>query len=168
MSAYILPVVLVVLISYSAAKRVKVYDCFLDGATETLSLVKTIFPYIIAIFICIELFKASGLSLIVSSWLSVPLGFLGIPSEIAELILLVPLSGNGTTALLQQIITEYGVDSYVARCAATVAGASETVFYIAAVYFSGCKVKKMRYAIPVSLFSTFAGTVAACALCRIM
>lgn len=168
MTAYILPALLILMMIYCLVKRVKVYDCFLDGAKESLTLIKTIFPYIAAIYVCIELFKASGLSSIVSGWLSVPFSYLGIPPEITELILLVPISGNGTIALLENIIELYGVDSYPARCAAVVSGATETIFYISAVYFSGCKVKRLRYAIPVALFATFAGTIIACALCRIM
>ena len=85
-----------------------------------------------------------------------------------EIILLVPLSGNGTIALLDGIFQKYGADSYIARCAAVIAGGSETIFYICAVYFSACKVKKLRYAIPVSLFCTLLGALIACALCRFM
>lgn len=168
MSVFILPVILILLIIFCAIKRVKVYDCFLEGTKDSLSLIKSIFPYVATIFICIELFKASGLSHTVSQWLAKPLGFLGIPKEITEILLLVPLSGNGTIALLESIITEHGVDSYPARCAAVIAGATETIFYISAVYFSQCKVRKLRYAIPVALFCTLLGTVVACALCRIM
>lgn len=168
MSVFILPVLLLLLLLFCLVKRVKVYDCFLDGTKESLSLIKSIFPYIGTIFICIEMFKASGLAAMLSSWLETPLSWLGIPSEIAQIIMLVPLSGNGTIALLESIIADCGVDSYPARCAAVISGATETIFYISAVYFSGCKVKKLRYAIPVALFSTFLGTVVACALCRIM
>ena len=139
MSVYILPVILVALLVYSLIKRVKIYDCFLDGGKESLALVKTIFPYIAAVFVAIELFRASGLSEIVSGWLAVPLSYIGIPAELSELVLLVPLSGNGAIALLEKIISEYGADSYVARCAAAVTGASETIFYISAVFFSKCK-----------------------------
>lgn len=168
MSVFILPVILILLIVFCIIKRVKVYDCFLEGTKDSLSLIKSIFPYVAAIFVCIELFKASGLSTIVSGWLAKPLSYLGIPSEITEIILLVPLSGNGTIALLESIINDYGVDSYPARCAAVIAGATETIFYISAVYFSACKVRKLRYAIPVAIFCTLIGTVVACLLCRIM
>lgn len=168
MTVYLLPVILIGTLVYSVIKKANVYDCFLDGAKESLSLAKNIFPYLAVIFICIELFRASGLSAAVSSVLERPLEALGIPSEIAELVLLVPLSGNGAIALLERIIQEYGVDSYIARCAASVAGASETIFYVSAVYFSKCEVKNLRYAIPVSLIGSFVGTVTACALCRVM
>ncbi len=114
------------------------------------------------------MFKASGLSSIISGWLAKPLAYIGIPSEVAEVLLLVPLSGNGTIAILEDIITKYGADSYIARCASVITGGSETIFYISAVYFSACKVKKLRYAIPVSLFCTLLGAFIACALCRFM
>ncbi len=168
MSIYVLPVLLIVLIIVCIIKKVRVYDCFLSGAKDGLELIIDTFPYIASVFVCIELFKASGLSEIISQWLAKPLTYIGIPSEVAEIILLVPLSGNGTIALLDGIINEYGVDSFPARCAAVIAAGSETIFYISAVYFSGCKAKKLRYAIPVSLFATLLGALIACALCRIM
>ena len=168
MSVYILPVLVILLIAVCVVKKVKVYDCFLDGAKDSITLIKTIFPYIATIFIGVELFSASGLSNMLANLLSKPLSYLGIPKEIVELILLVPLSGNGTIALLEKIISECGVDSYPARCAACIAGGTETVFYISAVYFSSSKIKRLRYAIPVSLFCTLLGTVVACLLCRVM
>ena len=168
MSVYVLPIVLIGLTVYALAKKVKVYDCFLDGAKDGLALVKTVFPYVASIYIVIVLFKESGLSNIVSGWLSVPLSYLGIPPEITELMLLVPISGNGTIALLQDIINTYGVDSYVARCASVVAGGTETIFYISAVYLSKCKDKHLVGAIPISLFCTLISVVSGCALCRVM
>ncbi len=168
MSVFILPVLLLVLIVVSVAKRVKVYDCFLGGAKDSLSLVKSVFPYIAAIFVCIQLFRESGAADWLAKVLAKPLSYLGIPAEITQLMMLVPLSGGGAIALLEDIIARYGVDSYIARCAACVSGASETVFYISAVYLSACKAKKLRYAIPVSLFCTLLGTTAACLLCRFM
>ena len=134
MSAYILPVLLVVLIVLSLVKRVKVYDCFLGGAGDGLSLALTVFPYIAAVFVAIELFRASGLSSYTAKLLARPFSFLGIPPELAELMLLTPLSGNGAIALLEKLIAEHGADSYIGRCASVVAGASETIFYISAVY----------------------------------
>ncbi len=168
MSVYILPVLLLVLLVICAVKRVKVYDCFLGGAKDGLSLVKSVFPYIAAIFVCVGLFRESGAADWLSGVLQKPLSYLGVPAEITQLMLLVPMSGGGAIALLEDIIARYGVDSYVARCAAVISGASETVFYISAIYLSACKAKKLRYAVPVALFCTLLGTVVACALCRVM
>lgn len=62
MTAYLLPVILVGAMVYALVKKVNVYDCFLDGARDSLTLVRNIFPYIAVIFIAIELFRASGLA----------------------------------------------------------------------------------------------------------
>ena len=168
MSVYVLPVIIIALTVHAIVKKVKVYDCFLDGAKDGLALVKAVFPYIASIYVVIVLFKESGLSHVVSGWLSVPLSYLGIPPEITELMLLVPISGNGTIALLEDIIVTYGADSYIARCASVVAGGTETIFYISAVYMSKCKDKRLVGAIPISLFCTLIGVVSGCALCRVM
>ncbi|MDR3215932.1 MAG: spore maturation protein [Clostridiaceae bacterium] len=166
MSLYLLPAFIFILLGLSAIKQIKVYDCFVDGSKEALKLMVTVFPYIAAISIAIELFRVSGLGHFLSGILAVPLSYVGIPSEIAELMMLVPVSGNGAIALLENVFKIYGADSYIGRCAAAVVGSSETIFYISAVYFSGTDVKKLRYAIPVALFSSFCGAIIACLLCR--
>ena len=168
MTVYIIPLLLISITIFSLTKKVKIYDCFLDGAKEALSLSKSVFPYIATIYIVIVLFKTSGLSTHLTSLISTPLSYLGIPEEITELMLLVPISGNGTIALLEEIIATYGVDSYIAKCASVVAGGSETIFYISAVYLSNCAVKRLNTAIPISLFCTLLGTVIACTLCQVM
>ena len=168
MTVYIIPLLLLSITIFSLTKTVKIYDCFLDGAKEALSLSKSVFPYIATIYVVIVLFKTSGLSTHLTSLVSTPLSYLGIPKEITELMLLVPISGNGTIALLEEIIATYGVDSYIAKCASVVAGGSETIFYISAVYLSNCVVKRLNTAIPISLFCTLLGTVIACALCQVM
>ena len=101
MSVYILPVILVALLVYSLIKRVKIYDCFLDGGKESLALVKTIFPYIAAVFVAIELFRASGLSEIVSGWPAAPPSSIGIPPGLSGLVLPGPPAGTGAIALLE-------------------------------------------------------------------
>ena len=111
MTVYLLPVILIAAFVCALIKRVNVYDCFLDGAKESLSLAVSIFPYLAAVFVCIGLFRASGLAGIVSGWLSRPMSAVGIPPEISELVLLVPLSGNGAIAALEDIIARYGADS---------------------------------------------------------
>lgn len=168
MTAYILPALIAVLLIYSVFKRVSVYDCFVEGSKEAAKTAAGVFPYISAIFICIQLFRASGLSAIVVGLLSKPLSLLGIPPELAELLILRPLSGSGSLAVLEGIFDEYGVDSFISKCAAVIMGSTETIFYVAAVYLSGCHVKKTRGALPIALVAGFIGSVAACLLCRLI
>lgn len=168
MTKYILPVFIILILFVGFIKRVNIYDSFTVGAKESLKLVISVFPYICAILIAVELFRLSGLALWLTKAMTPVFTVLGIPPELTELIVIRPLSGNGSIAILERIYAEYGADSYIARCASIIVGASETVFYIAVVYFSTTKVKKLRYAIPVSLFASFVGVIVSCLIARFM
>ncbi len=166
MSAYIIPVLILGLVVYAAFKKVPIYDCFTEGAKDAIHLIYSIFPYIIAIYVGVQLFKASGLGTSIAEFSTPFMQLIGIPPELTELIIIRPLSGSGSLAILEEIYEEYGADSHTARSASVIVGASETVFYIGAVYFSTTSVRKLRYAIPVALFATFVGAIVACLICR--
>ncbi len=168
MSAYVIPVFVIVIIVYSFVKKSNAYDSFVFGAKTSFDLILTSLPYIVAIFIALELFTASGLSTIVANLLSPIFSIFGIPKQLCELVLIKPFSGCGSLAVLENIFDTYGVDSYIARAGCTIAGSSEAIFYVTAVYFSKTKVKKFRYAIAVSLIANFLGAVVGCAMCKIM
>lgn len=165
---YILPVFIIAVLIAGFVKKVGVYDSFVEGAKQSIELILSIFPYICAVLIAVELFELSGLNAYFARFLSPLFNVLGIPEELCELVIIRPLSGNGSLAILENIYKTYGADSYIARCGSVIVGASETVFYVATVYFSTTKVKKLRYAIPVALFSCYAGAVFACLLCKFM
>ena len=168
MSNYIIPIFIISVIVYAVIKRKNAYQSFVFGAKTSFELVLIGFPYIVAIFIAIELFSASGLSVLLAKGLSPVLGAVGIPSELGELVLLKPFSGCGSLAIVESIFSRYGADSYLARCACCVAGSSEAVFYIAAVLFSKTKVKKFTYAIPVALLANFISSIVGRAICKVL
>lgn len=167
MSVYIIPLIFISIILIAVIKKVAIYDSFVDGAKEGLKLSLDVFPYLVAMFIAIELFRVSGLSAIVTRTLAPLLNGLGIPPELGELMVIRPFSGAGGIAMLKDIYTTYGADSYIGKCASVIVGCQETVFYIVAVYFATSQVRKLRYCIPVVLVSTVFGAVAACLLCRL-
>ena len=165
---YVIPILLILLIIYTTIKKENSYNIFVNGASKSLKLVFDIFANIVAIFVIIELFKVSGLSAYLSKILSPVFSFIGIPSELTELIVLKPFSGSGSLALLSDIYTTYGVDTYIGRCASVIMASSETVFYVSSVYFSKTKVKNLGYAIPLALFITLLGSFFACLFCKIL
>jgi len=164
---YVLPILFIALFVYCIIKKVPAYDFFVEGAKEAVSLVVSIFPYLCAIFIFVELLSVSGVSDILCTLLSPALEFLGIPSALSELILLRPFSGNGSLAILEKIYNTHGVDSYEGRCASVVVGASDTIMYVVAVYFSTVKIKKLSYILPVCLLASLIGSICSCLLVRI-
>ena len=94
--------------------------------------------------------------------------FCGVPKELSQLVMLKNFSGCGALAILENIFMTYGADSFLARAGACIAGCSEAIFYITAVYFSKTKVTKFRYAIPVGIIANFCGAIASCWICRLI
>ena len=168
MTVYILPAIFIFIFIYCLFKKVNTYDTFVQGAKGAIPLVITILPYITSIMIAVALLRVSGITYYLSLFLSPVFSFLGIPPQLCELVLLRPFTGSGSLALLGDIFSTYGVDSYIARCASVIVGCSETIFYVTTVYLSKTKVKKLLYAIPVALIATLVGTICACLLCKIM
>lgn len=165
---YIIPVVIILIIFYAHIKKVSVYDGFVGGAKNSIDLILTILPYLMAIAVMIEVFKVSGLSESLTKLLTPCLSALGIPPELTELIILRPFSGNGTLAILENIYKTYSPDSYISRVASVLIGSTDTIFYIAIVYFSKTKITKLRYGIPIVLIATFVGTITACYICKFL
>ncbi len=166
--ALLIPLIFIVSFLYAAVKKVKVYDCFVDGAKKAIPLIVSIFPYLAAVTMLSTLLDVSGLNAKLIEWLAPVFSFVGVPTEIAPLILVKPLSGSGSIAMLADMLEKYGVDSYVARCACVAHGAAETVFYVGAVYFSGLKRKRLTAALVIALFCYLLAVVFGCALCLVV
>lgn len=166
--ALVIPVLFLAVFVFALVKKVKLYDSFTAGIKEALPLAFSLFPYLAAILMLSELFERSGLSDLITSFLSPALKFLGIPPEISKLILIKPFSGSGSTALLSDILAKHGADSFIGRCACVSYGSSETVFYISAVYFAGVKRKKLFKPIAIALAANFLSVVFGCFLCRFL
>ena len=162
-----MPILLVALLLYAKFKKVETYNVFVKGAKGSVSLVLDIFPFIVAIMAMVALMRASGITDLIIKLLSPVFNFLGIPTQVSELVLLRPFTGSGSYAILKDIYTTYGVDTYISRCASVIMGTSETLFYVATVYFSQTSVKKLSYAIPLALVCNVFGTIVACLICRI-
>ncbi len=165
---YVVPVLLITVLIYGLIKRVNVYDGFVLGAKKSFDLSLSIFPYLAATFIMVNCLRASGLDIYLVRFLAPPFQLVGVPTEVVQLMLLRPFTGSGSLAVLADVYKQYGVDSYVGRCASCIFGSSETVFYVASVYFAGTKVKRTGFAIPIALFCNLVGGIAACLLCRVM
>ncbi len=168
MSVYLLPVLILFTFVYAKMKNVNVYSSFISGAKQSIPLVVSIFPYLVTIMIMVQFIRISGLATLLAHLISPVFSFIGIPNELCELVLLKPFSGNGSLALLNDIFSTYGVDSYIGRCASVIVGSCDTVFYVTTLYLSQVKVKRLFYAVPCALIATLVGTILSCLLCKIM
>lgn len=168
MAGYIIPIFILFVLSYSVIKKINAYECFVTGARSAVDLCINTFPYLVAIFSVVELLAISGISSVLTSLTAPVFEFLGIPSELTEFLILRPFTGSGSIAMLSNLFSTYGADSFISKCACVIMSCSETTFYVVAVYFSTTKIKKLRYIIPVCLLSAFIGAIVACGFCRIL
>ena len=164
----LLPFVFIAAFVCAFVKKVNAYGSFIQGAKEAVPLAVSLFPFVAAVIIAVELMRASGLYNVFNFVFSPLLKLLGIPEELSQLALLRPFSGSGSLALLNDVFTAYGPDSYVGRCASVMFGSTEKVFYIATVYFSGTKVRKLGGALVIALACCVLSAALACLLCKFM
>ncbi|MBI5541672.1 MAG: spore maturation protein [Bacteroidia bacterium] len=145
-------------------KKVNVYDSFIDGAKEGFSIAIKIIPYLVAILVGVAVFRASGAMDYIISGLGYFFAMLGLNTDFVPSLptaLMKPLSGSGARGLMLDSMKVYGVDSFVGRLSCILQGASDTTFYIIAVYFGSIGVKNTRHAISCALIADLAGVLAA-------
>ena len=164
--SYIIPILLILLVCYSAFKGNNTYFSMVKGAKEAFSLVIDILPYIFTVFLMISLLRVSGLYDLLINVFSPICKVLGVPTELLSLIFVKHFSGSGSLAILQDIYLEHGVDSYLSKVASCIVGSSEAIFYVVAVYFAKTKVVKFRYGIFVAILSSVLGVMFACFICK--
>ena len=163
-----MPLIIFIILMYGMMERKKVFDLFLDGASEGLQITLRIFPTLVGLFVAISLLRSSGLIDFFVNILSPILKMLNFPQEVMPLAMLRPISGNASIAIATDIMKNYGVDSKIGLMAATIMGSTETTIYTIAVYTSSIKVSKTRFVLLAALMADVAGIVASVVICRIM
>ncbi|HRT48786.1 MAG TPA: spore maturation protein, partial [Bacteroidales bacterium] len=161
---FTLVLIIISFIVLAMLKRVNVYEAFIEGAKEGFSIAVKIIPFLVAILVAIGIFRASGAMDFIISGFAAFFGWLGVDTEFTKALpvaFMKPLSGSGARGLMVDAMTTYGADSFVGRLACTMQGATDTTFYILAVYFGSVGIKNTRHAVGCSLIADFAGIVAA-------
>ncbi len=145
-------------------KRVNAYEAFIEGAKEGFQVAIRIIPYLVALLVAIGVFRASGTLDLLLLGIGKIFAVFGIDDRIIPALptaLMKPLSGSGARGMMVDAMTTYGADSFVGRLASTFQGATDTTFYILALYFGSVGIRKTRHAIAVGLFADAVGVIAA-------
>lgn len=151
-------------IAAAAWKRVNVYEVFIEGAKEGFGVVVKIIPYLVAMLVAIGVFRASGAMDLLVSGVGRALGALGINTDFVPALpvaLMKPLSGSGARGLMVDAMRTYGADSFLGRLSCVFQGATDTTFYILALYFGSVGIRKTRHAVAAGLIVDLAGAVTA-------
>lgn len=151
---------------YAAARGVKVYDEFIEGAKEAFPVILKIIPFLVTMLVAIGMFKGAGGIDLLTRALNPILTPLHFPPDLVPMALMRPLSGSATLALLTDVVHRLGADNIVSLMAATIYGSTETTFYVAAVYFGAVGVRQTRHAIPAGLLADLTGVIASVIVCR--
>ncbi|MBN2366103.1 MAG: hypothetical protein EH225_08890 [Calditrichaeota bacterium] len=162
-SSLIIFSVIISFITLALFKKVNIYEAFIDGAKEGFSIAVKIIPYLVAILVAIGVFRASGALDYIVQGVSTVVAFFGVNTEFVEALptaFMKPLSGSAARGMNLEIMNTFGPDSFVGRISSVFRGATETTFYIIAVYFGSVNIKKTRYAVTAGLIADFAGIIA--------
>lgn len=156
-----------VIISFITAgirRKLNVYNVFIEGAKEGFKTAVMIIPYLVAILVAIGMFRASGALDIFTGWVESLVAWMGFDTQwvgALPTMLMKPLSGSGSCAMMLDVMKAEGADAFVSKVAAAVRGSTDTTFYILAVYFGSVGVSKTRYAAGYALLADLVGAVAA-------
>ena len=149
-------------------RKVNVYDAFIEGAKEGFSTAVRIIPYLVAILVGIGVFRASGAMDYLIQGIAALVDRCGMNSDFVGALptaLMKPLSGSGARGLMVDAMSTYGADSFVGRLSCVFQGATDTTFYILAVYFGSVGVVRTRHAVSCGLLADLAGVIAAIFIC---
>ena len=159
---------MVLLIIIYSFKYVDVYDSFILGVKGSFSILKSLFPTMLAMILGVNIFINSGLLDFIISLFRKVFIFINVPEKIIPLALIRPISGSASLAILNNIYSIYGPDSLVGIIGSIMQGSTDTTFYIITLYFGSVGIKKIRYALIAGLFADLIGIVASIVISHIL
>ena len=154
----------------ATAKKVNVYDAFIEGAKGGFQTAIGIIPYLIAILVAVGMFRASGAMGLFEQGMASLFAWIGINPDMASAVptaLMKPLSGSGARGLMIEAMATHGADSLVGRLCCILQGTTDTTFYVISVYFGSVGIKETRHAIGCCLFCDLIGIIAAFTIANI-
>lgn len=167
LSFYIMPCTIGFIIMFGLLKKISLFDTFISGAKDGFFSTFSIAPSLIGLIVAVSMLKASGALDIITSLLA-PIGnLIAVPKETIPLMLLRPISGSGSLALVDSIFKSCGADSFPGRVASVMMGSTETTFYAIAVYFGAVGIKNTRHTVPAALLADFTSFIVSVLMVRL-
>lgn len=145
-------------------RKINIFEAFIDGAKDGFKTAVTIIPYLIAILVGIGVFRASGAMEFLMEGMRSIAALTGMDTRWVDgmpTALMKPLSGSGARGMMIDAMKTFGADSFAGRFSAILQGATDTTFYIVAVYYGAVNIKNSRYTVPYALLADLAGVIAA-------
>lgn len=147
--------------------KVRVFDSFSEGVMEGLHTVLNLFPTFLALFLSVNLLRASGLIDFIAGIAICVFKIFGIPKEITSLVILKPISGSASVVIGTDLINAYGVNSLVALIVGTIMGSTETTLYALAVYTGEIKKKISLKLLLLAILGNFLAVCISIIVCKL-
>ena len=163
-SNIILPLITLIVIIYAIKKKVNIYDEFLQGVKEGLTISLEIFPSIFALIISVSVLVKSNILNDLISLININL----FPKEVLPIAILRPISSSSSMILLNEILKTYGVDSLIGKISSIIAGSTDTTIYIIGMYYSSIKIKKIRHSLPIGLLADLSCVIISILIVKIL
>lgn len=159
-SSLIIPLMVLFIILYGIIKKVNIYDEFLVGSTESFGMILKIFPCLLAMILGINIFLKCGILDLLSNVLEPIFSYIKIPIQVLPMMIMRPISGTSTLAILNNLLIDFGPDSIIGTLGSIIQGSTDTTFYVITLYFGSIGIKKIRYALWAGLFADLIGITA--------
>ncbi|WP_290735553.1 MULTISPECIES: nucleoside recognition domain-containing protein [unclassified Fibrobacter] len=166
-SGIVLLGLIVAFMALAVYKKVQAYEAFIEGAKEGFHTAVMVIPYLVAILVGVAVFRSSGAMDLVMNGISWVLACFGIGNDVVPALptaFMKPLSGGGARGMMIDAMKTFGADSFAGRLSSMFQGATDTTFYIIAVYFGSVGIKKTRHALTCALISDAVGIISAIAI----
>ena len=158
MASYIVPVFILLVVVVGIVEKKDVYSLFIDGVKDGVKTVYTIFPYIFAVTIISHLITDTKILENVSA----------LGTQILPLILMKPLSGGASTAMVVEIFKNYGTDSFLGLFSSIIMASTDTTLYIVCLMSGKTKIKSMKLPIICGLIGDSVAVTVALIISKIM
>ncbi len=156
--------IIVLFITKALSRKINIFDAFIDGAKDGFKTAVTIIPYLIAMLVGIGVFRASGAMDFLMEGLRSLVSLTGTDTRWVDgmpTALMKPLSGSGARGMMIDTMKTFGADSFAGRLSSVMQGATDTTFYIVAVYYGAVNIKNSRYTVPMALLADLCSILAA-------
>ncbi len=156
---WVLPLMVVSIVVFGLYKKVRVFDCFMEGAKKGLKTVYDLLPTITGLVVAVTMLKQSGGMELIAKAFSPVAALLGVPEDTVPMALLSPISGGGSLSLFESVLKSDGPDSFIGQVASVLMGSTDTTLYAVTVYYAAVGIKNTRHTLYAGLAADFASFV---------
>ena len=161
-----IPLIVIIIILIALVKKIDIFNEFIKGVKFGVNTVYGIFPSLLGLIVAIGVFRESGIMNSIMTVLKPVARIFNMPKEVLPLMILRPISGSASLAMVSDLMNTYGADSFIGRLASVIMGSTETIVYTLSIYLGCISIKKIKYTLLVALSVQLISIYIAVKCCR--